>query len=115
MSTIGLTQYAADGSYQVWDAVADTYTSYDASGNVVSTRALSPAESAQVAPILSQVTAAANLKTLNTAAKGALTANATFLSITAPTSAQFAAQVEALTKQNDALIRLVAKQLSGTN
>ena len=46
----------------------------------------------------------------------ALTTNATYLALPTPrTNAQVAAQVEALTRQNAALIRLVAGLLDTTN
>ena len=46
----------------------------------------------------------------------ALTTNATYLALPTPrTNAQIAAQVEALTRQNAALIRLVAGLLDTTN
>lgn len=56
----------------------------------------------------------ANRDALNTKAVAALAANATFLAIASPT-AQVATQAKALTRQMDALIRLVGGQLDSTD
>lgn len=50
---------------------------------------------------------AANAQTLRDKAASALTTNATFLGRANPTTAQVTAQVQALTRQVDALIRLL--------
>jgi hypothetical protein len=54
-----------------------------------------------------QAVLSANEATLRTRGKAALTTNATFLAITTPTTAQNAAQIKALTRQVDGLIRLI--------
>lgn len=46
-----------------------------------------------------------------TRARAAFTANRSYLAIPTPTNAQVAAQVRALTRQNQGLIRLVARDL----
>ncbi len=57
-----------------------------------------------------------NGATLRRRVATALTANATYLALPTPrTNAQIAAQVEALTRQNAALIRLVAGLLDTTD
>lgn len=55
-----------------------------------------------------------NLQTLRSKAQTALSNNQTFLGIASPTNAQAVAQVQALTKQVDTLIRLVCGQLNST-
>lgn len=52
---------------------------------------------------------------LQAKAAAALATNATFLAIASPTAAQVAAQAKALTRQIDALIRIVANQLDSTS
>jgi hypothetical protein len=47
-------------------------------------------------------------------AAGALAANATYLAVASPTTAQAVAQVKALTQQIDALIRLISGQFDTT-
>lgn len=55
-----------------------------------------------------------NQRQIHTAAVAALTANRAFVAST-PTAAQTAAQVKALTRQVNALIRLQLHDLSGTD
>lgn len=52
---------------------------------------------------------------LQAKAPGALASNATFLALGAPTNAQVLAQVQALTRQVNAMIRLDSNLLTSTN
>jgi hypothetical protein len=56
-----------------------------------------------------------NRRTIEASAAQALAANRTFLAIASPTNAQNAAQVKALTRQMNALIRLTLGHLDGTD
>lgn len=64
---------------------------------------------------LANDTETANRATIQTQLTTALAANRTFLAITTPTTAQNAAQIKALTRQNQGIIRLLLNQLDGTN
>ena len=59
-------------------------------------------------------TKAANEATIRDKATTALGTNATFLGLTSPTNAQNAAQIKALTRQVNGLIRLTIRRLDGT-
>lgn len=56
----------------------------------------------------------ANAATIRAQAQTALTSNATYIAIASPTNAQVAAQVKALTRQMDGVIRLLLAQLDAT-
>lgn len=56
----------------------------------------------------------ANAASLRAKAQQALTVNATFLVLPSPTNAQTLAQVQALTKENSAIIRLLLGQFDST-
>lgn len=61
------------------------------------------------------VTAEVNQRTIEDQALAALTANRTYIDRASPTAAQTTAQVKALSRQNNALIRLLLGQLDGTD
>lgn len=63
---------------------------------------------------VSTATEDANLPALVTKAQAALAANATFQAIASPTQAQTLAQVQLLTKESNALIRLALGVLDST-
>ena len=68
-----------------------------------------------IADELANVTANTNRTTIQTQAKTALANNRTYLAIATPTTAQMRAQIDALTRQHQGMIRLLLGQLDGTN
>jgi hypothetical protein len=91
------------------------YTAWDASGNQTTSRALTAAEATWLAGIDTANTQAANKATIQQQAQTALTNNQTHVAIASPTNAQVVAQVQALTKQMNGVIRLLLNQLDATN
>lgn len=61
------------------------------------------------------VIAETNKRSLESKANTALTGNTTYLAIASPTNAQNTAQIKALTRQNNALIRLMLKKLDSVS
>lgn len=64
---------------------------------------------------LANSTAQTNRTTIQQQAKNALANNRTFLGIATPNNAQALAQIQALTRQNQGIIRLLLNQLDATN
>lgn len=99
---------------QSWDDLTDTYTAYDQAGNVVTTRPFTADETARAQTLEASVTAENNRATLVNAATTAVANNQTFLGLASPTAAQQLSQLQALTRQVNALIRLVVNDLQST-
>lgn len=89
------------------DGRIQTTSTDDTTGEVLWTSIAPPAGSPEA-------TANANRITLTNQGLTALSNNATYLAIASPTTAQAVAQVAALTRQVDALIRIVLNQLDAT-
>lgn len=104
------------------NVTSGTYTAYDATGTQVSTRAYNTAEIVRFQADASAVKRQANLQTIFTAMQNARSNNATFLGFSPPTTAQAVAQVQALTRQSNGIMRVLygllwgdASALDGTN
>lgn len=107
--------YAGGVLRERWDDDARTVTTWSATGTLTGTRSYTPAEAEQVDERVMVRTIIANEADLIARAKTAITANAAFLAVTTPTTAQAVAQVKALTRQVNALIRLVGRDLLSTD
>ena len=66
-------------------------------------------------PVVRDITVESNLATIRGQARTALTGNRTFLALAAPSNAQAVAQVQALSRQMNGLIRLLLDELDGTD
>lgn len=86
------------------------------SGNpLIKQRDLTAEEAQRLADADAANAAANNGRTIREQAQAALDNNRTFLALTNPTNAQNAAQVKALTRQVNGIIRLVLGKLDGTD
>ena len=92
---------------QWWDDTTRTYKTYDAGGVLVSERPYTDEEIAAVDAMAAREVLETNRATLTQKGLQALSDNSAYLAITSPTNAQVAAQVKALTRQVNGLIRLV--------
>lgn len=110
----------AQNKAEEYDSIAGTYTTWDTNGNITSQRALTAAEIARFAAETSVSTSIINKNILQSKAQAAIATNitavglpdpipgnTTYLAIVSPTNPQIAAQVKALTTQNNALINQV--------
>lgn len=107
-----LIQRWANGALvEQWDEGARTYATYNPDGTVKAARPYTATENAAADAAVSRDAASTNDADLRTKASQALTVNATFLALAAPTNAQTTAQVKALTRETSALIRLTIRAL----
>lgn len=91
------------------------YTRWNTAGTMVEARALTAAESTQLAADDAALTRGQNDSTLRDKAQQALAVNDAFLALASPTNAQVVTHVQRLTRENTALIRLVIGALDSTS
>lgn len=96
-----------------WDDGTRTYTDFRATPDVV--RPYTAAENAEADQRAAEGSRTTNGEAIRSNALTALTSNRNLLGIASPTSAQNAAQVKALTRQVNGLIRLALDKLDGTD
>ena len=99
---------------QWWDDASRTYFTYNAAGVQTSATPYTTAENAAADRRATAALETTNATSLRDKARTALTGNNTFLGIASPTNAQVSAQVKALTRQVNALIKLEVGDLSDT-
>jgi len=95
-----------------WDTTAGTHTAWDAKGNVIETRPLTPAEVASFAAAQAFEDQSANRKSVEDKLSAWLDLNRTFLTEDAATQATHTErQIARLTRQVNALIKLALNKL----
>ena len=119
LATAPDTLVQACGYYPVTDVPkpADTATdTFDRSVQLVNgTPTVTWTQRPMTADELAAATATKNRATIQNQATTALANNRTYLAIATPTTAQMRAQIDALTRQHQGMIRLLLGQLDGTN
>ena len=98
-----------------WDDTTRIYTAFNSSGVQTSTRAYTAAENAKADEDALTSLYAVNEAALLAKVPTALTTNNTYLAVANPTTAQNTAQVKALTRQVNALLKLRANDLANTS
>jgi len=103
------------GRAEEWDSVAGTYTTWSEAGTQTSQRPLTALEVQEFAEAAARKTSEDNADSLRAKASQAFAINATFLALASPTNAQTLAQVKALTRETNAIIRLLLGALDTTD
>lgn len=114
MSTYTRVLDAAGTLRQWWDDDARTYHDYDAAGAEIFSRPYTPDENADADARATAATEASTADELTKRARTAIQGNNDFLALASPTNAQTLAQVKALTRQANALIKLEVRDLLDT-
>lgn len=104
----------AQNKAQQWDDNTRLYTAWDTSGNQTTQRAYTTQENTDANARQAVITDDANRASLQTKATNAIATNNNFLAIASPTNAQAVAQVQLLTRENTAIIRLLLGLLDST-
>jgi hypothetical protein len=107
--------YSGGRLREQWDDATRTYTTWNAAGAQTGQRPYTAQENAAADAVRAVEQAEGNRRTIEGQAAQALDGNRTFLAVASPTNAQNAAQVKALTRQVNGLIRLVLDRLDGTD
>lgn len=105
----------AQNKSEEWNGTLSTYTQWNVAGLVLVTRPLTATETATLAAVDADRSRDVNSTTIRTQAANALANNRAYLALTAPVAADNLAQIKALTRQNNALIRIALGMLDGTD
>ena len=115
--TVATTTTDPTGASMLWDAIQAVITG--PVGGVWTITAPDDVTQATLDQNVADATAAAiaeaNRLALLAKAAAALVANATFLALAAPTNVQVLAQTKSLTRQSNAVIKLLTEQLADTS
>jgi hypothetical protein len=98
-----------------WDDATDTYFEYGPTGTQTLSRAYNPGEIADKAARVLASTADSNASTIKSQVAAAITANKAYVANQTPTTAQTTAQVKALSRQVNGVMRLLTGQLDATD
>jgi hypothetical protein len=98
-----------------WDDVARAYTAWNAAGAQTSTRAYTAAENAAADAEAARRIGTSNKVTIESQVAAAITANKAYVALASPTNAQTTAQVKALSRQVNGVMRLLTGQLDATD
>lgn len=98
-----------------WDDASRTYRSFDEQGAQMSTRPYTAAENQLADESAQRELRDANERTLREKAGQAIAFNDAFLALATPSNAQVVAQVQRLTREATALIRLTIRALDSTD
>ena len=94
-----------------YDINSGLHTIYNPDGSPAATRQMTTGEVADLTEIAAEHVRVGNRGTIVQQAQGALASNAAYIALASPTNAQVAAQVKALTRQNNKIIRLLLSQI----
>lgn len=112
---MGALIYQAGVLRERWDDATRTYTTFNASGAQTSTRPYTASENAEADSLALAVVVEANRNSIRDKAAQAIATNDAFLALGNPNNAQTLTQVQRLTRENTALIRLVIGALDSTD
>jgi hypothetical protein len=98
-----------------WNDATRTFTAWNAAGQQTSTRPYTAAENARADALAAAAAADQNASTIKAQVAAAITANKAYVALANPTTAQTTAQVKALSRQLNGVMRLLTGQLDATD
>jgi hypothetical protein len=104
-----------DNGRIVLDDVTRIATLFDKAGAQTGTRPFTSAENTRADAVAAAAAAGANRVTIESQVAAAITANKAYVALASPTNAQTTAQVKALSRQLNGVMRLLTGQLDATD